>query len=73
MNPSGEIIGKFEVPEYPEITGMMFSKLNQDILFITENSTSPVCVRLLVNNDLLEKTSKDKRNQIILIRALNYY
>lgn len=64
LNPAGEVLGKFEVPEYPEITGMQFSRLNHDILYITENSTSPVCVRVLVNNDLLDKTSKDKRNQI---------
>lgn len=64
ISPAGEMIGKVEVPEYPEIMGMQFSKNSSDILFVTENSSAHVCLRVLVNNDLLEKTSKHKRNQI---------
>ena len=61
INPNGDILAKIPVLEYAEIMGMQFSKMTPDILFFTVDN---MCHRFLVNNDFLEKTQKDKRNQI---------
>lgn len=64
LNPLGEIIGKFDVPEYPEIIGIQFWRSSLDILLITENSDTPVCLRVRVPNDILQKTHKDKNKEL---------
>lgn len=61
LTPKGELLGKVSIPDHPEIVGMHFSKLKDDILYVTENSTSPTCLRVLINNDNLEKTAKDNK------------
>ena len=53
-------MGKVNIPEYPEIVGMHFSKVKDDIMYVTDNSYNPTCLRVLINNDNLEKTAKDK-------------
>jgi len=61
LSPKGEMIGKVSIPEFPEIVGMHFSKQKTDIMYVTENSGQPTCLRVLINNDNLEKSSKDNR------------
>jgi len=46
LNPKGEMIGKVPIPEFPEIVGMHFSKQKTDIMYITENSGQPTCLRV---------------------------
>merc|ERR1711976_848123 len=59
LNKNGENIGKVPIPEYPEIVGMHFSKQKQDIMYVTENSNQPTCLRVLINNESYEKSVKD--------------
>lgn len=61
LSPKGEMIGKVMIPDYPEIMGMHFSKQKTDIMYVTENSLSPTCLRVLINNENLEKSSKDNK------------
>lgn len=63
LSPKGEMLGKVAIPEYPEIVGMHFSKVKDDIMYVTENSLNPTCLRVLINNDNLEKTAKDNKLQ----------
>jgi len=40
------MIGKVPIPEFPEIVGMHFSKQKTDIMYVTENSGQPTCLRV---------------------------
>jgi len=61
LNKMGENIGKVPIPEYPEIVGMHFSKQKQDIMYVTENSNQPTCLRVLIDDAGYEKSVKENR------------
>lgn len=61
INPEGDLIGKVQFPDYPEIEGIQFSRINTDILHIAQNYNQSICFRVQVSKDLTEKSTKEKR------------
>eukprot|EP00825_Cyclidium_porcatum_P023742 TRINITY_DN2629_c0_g1_i5.p1 TRINITY_DN2629_c0_g1~~TRINITY_DN2629_c0_g1_i5.p1 ORF type:complete len:227 (+),score=29.54 TRINITY_DN2629_c0_g1_i5:269-949(+) len=62
VNTQGEIKLNIPITGAPEITGITFSNQKNNILYMTENSSQPQCIRVLVQTCLLY-TSPSPRDQ----------
>jgi len=60
MNPRGQQLNEIHIPYAPEITGLGFSRLKPNILYVTENSTVPSCIRVLVQSEDSQEGGKQK-------------
>lgn len=60
FNQKGVITQNIVLPGYPEINGMQFSKINHNVLLLTENSVNPVCIRVLISDVDADKEDKNE-------------
>lgn len=72
LNPKGQQLAEIHIPYAPEITGLGFSRylvilfwimlyrLKPNILYVTENSTVPSCIRVLVQSEENQEGGKQK-------------
>ncbi|CAK87597.1 unnamed protein product (macronuclear) [Paramecium tetraurelia] len=63
FNANGLNVENVSIPQCPEISGLTFSSQKSNILYVTENSSTPSCLRILINieeKDEAKKKDKDK-------------
>lgn len=51
INPEGQVEEELQVSDCPEITGLFFSRMQEDILYATESSTNSL-LKIQVNSNL---------------------
>jgi len=49
LSDEGELESELVLPDHPEITGLYFSKVQEDILYATESTTNSL-LKIQVNN-----------------------
>jgi sugar lactone lactonase YvrE len=54
LNSYGQQVGEIQVPNAPEITGLTFSKYKPNVMYITENSTTPTCYKVIQSEETPE-------------------
>jgi len=59
LNRDGERIDKIIIPGAPEISGLCFSRIKPHILYVTDNSKTPVCLRVAIQGEI-EEGDKEK-------------
>jgi len=60
LNPQGQQLTEIHIPYAPEITGLVFSRLKPNIMYMTENSAAPSCIRVLVQLEESQEGGKQK-------------
>jgi len=60
LNSYGQQVSEIHIPYAPEITGIGFSSLKPNVLYITENSNTPTCIKVLVQNEDSTETEKQR-------------
>ncbi|KRX06021.1 hypothetical protein PPERSA_01099 [Pseudocohnilembus persalinus] len=58
LTPGGQTKQIISLPNSPEITGLCFSSIRTSILYVTENSTQPQCLRVSVQQEEEQENQK---------------
>ncbi len=62
LSPNGQNLQTILVPDYPEINGMFFSQVTENTLFVTENSSQPMVLKMplkLIDGNKFEDNNEE--------------